>query len=227
MKINAVLVVDLTVLGPEGLGVPRARLRPASRPRGDRLHRQLDRRPARPRAAPRRRRLDLQAVSSRGGHGTDRGRRAPPPAQPDRGPTRARSSSGARDPRRSVPGVRQRAERGLTRREFELLQLLAEAQGPVIEREEIYQRVWGYAMAHGDRSVDVFVRKLRAQAREASPGWSTSTPTSASATASIPSRSRPATTAERPVPVEAEQELEDGLTTRTAAAAPRRGSKSA
>jgi two-component system response regulator RegX3 len=31
----------------------------------------------------------------------------------------------------------------------------------VIEREEIYQKVWGYAMAHGDRSVDVFVRKLR------------------------------------------------------------------
>jgi DNA-binding response OmpR family regulator len=50
---------------------------------------------------------------------------------------------------------------GLTRREFELLQLLAEAPGQVVEREEIYQRVWGYAMAHGDRSVDVFVRKLR------------------------------------------------------------------
>ena len=31
----------------------------------------------------------------------------------------------------------------------------------MLEREEIYQRVWGYAMAHGDRSVDVFVRKLR------------------------------------------------------------------
>ena len=50
---------------------------------------------------------------------------------------------------------------GLTRREFELLHLLAEARGQVIEREEIYQKVWGYAMAHGDRSVDVFVRKLR------------------------------------------------------------------
>jgi DNA-binding response OmpR family regulator len=30
----------------------------------------------------------------------------------------------------------------------------------VLRREEIYERVWGYAMAHGDRSVDVFVRKL-------------------------------------------------------------------
>ena len=59
----------------------------------------------------------------------------------------------------------------LTRREFELLQLLAEAPGQVLQREEIYQRVWGYAMAHGDRSVDVFVRKLRQKLEAASPGW--------------------------------------------------------
>jgi len=60
---------------------------------------------------------------------------------------------------------------GLTRREFELLQVLADAQGRVIEREDLYQRVWGYAMAHGDRSVDVFVRKLRAKLQKDSPGW--------------------------------------------------------
>jgi len=60
---------------------------------------------------------------------------------------------------------------GLTRREFELLQVLADAKGRVIEREEIYQRVWGYAMAHGDRSVDVFVRKLRSKLQRLSPGW--------------------------------------------------------
>ena len=59
----------------------------------------------------------------------------------------------------------------LTRREFELLQLLAEARGQVLQREEIYQRVWGYAMAHGDRSVDVFVRKLRQKLETRSPGW--------------------------------------------------------
>jgi DNA-binding response OmpR family regulator len=59
----------------------------------------------------------------------------------------------------------------LTRREFELLQVLAEASGRVIEREEIYQRVWGYAMAHGDRSVDVFVRKLRSKLQRHSPEW--------------------------------------------------------
>jgi DNA-binding response OmpR family regulator len=60
----------------------------------------------------------------------------------------------------------------LTRREFELLQLLAEAKGQVLEREAIYQRVWGYAMAHGDRSVDVFVRKLRQKLQKRSPSWS-------------------------------------------------------
>jgi DNA-binding response OmpR family regulator len=59
----------------------------------------------------------------------------------------------------------------LTRREYELVQLLAEARGKVLPREDIYQRVWGYAMAHGDRSVDVFVRKLRQKLEAASPGW--------------------------------------------------------
>jgi DNA-binding response OmpR family regulator len=59
----------------------------------------------------------------------------------------------------------------LTRREFELIQLLAGVQGMVLPREEIYQRVWGYAMAHGDRSVDVFVRKLRQKLERASPDW--------------------------------------------------------
>ncbi len=60
----------------------------------------------------------------------------------------------------------------LTRREFELLQLLADSPGQVLEREAVYQRVWGYAMAHGDRSVDVFIRKLRQKLEKLSPGWS-------------------------------------------------------
>lgn len=59
----------------------------------------------------------------------------------------------------------------LTRREFELIRLLAANAGHVLEREVIYQRVWGYAMAHGDRSVDVFVRKLRQKLERSSPGW--------------------------------------------------------
>jgi len=59
----------------------------------------------------------------------------------------------------------------LTRREFELIELLAAADGRVLEREEIYSRLWGYAMVRGDRSVDVFVRKLRQKLEKASPGW--------------------------------------------------------
>ena len=78
----------------------------------------------------------------------------------------------------------------LTRREFELLHLLAEAKGQVLERETIYQRVWGYAMAHGDRSVDVFIRKLRQKLEKRSPSGATSTRISGSAIASTRSRGR-------------------------------------
>jgi DNA-binding response OmpR family regulator len=59
----------------------------------------------------------------------------------------------------------------LTAREFEILHLLSQSDR-VLRREEIYERVWGYAMAHGDRSVDVFVRKLRQKLRHGSPEWS-------------------------------------------------------
>jgi DNA-binding response OmpR family regulator len=59
----------------------------------------------------------------------------------------------------------------LTRREFELIELLAAADGRVLEREEIYSRLWGYTMVRGDRSVDVFVRKLRQKLEKASPRW--------------------------------------------------------
>src|ERR1022692_3170220 len=59
----------------------------------------------------------------------------------------------------------------LTRREFELIELLASGEGRVLEREEIYSRLWGYAMVRGDRSVDVFVRKLRQKLEKASPEW--------------------------------------------------------
>jgi DNA-binding response OmpR family regulator len=58
----------------------------------------------------------------------------------------------------------------LTAREFEILQLLAQSDR-VLRREEIYERIWGYAMGHGDRSVDVFVGKLRQKLRSVSPEW--------------------------------------------------------
>jgi DNA-binding response OmpR family regulator len=59
----------------------------------------------------------------------------------------------------------------LTAREFEILHLLSQSDR-VLRREEIYERLWGYAMARGDRSVDVFVRKLRQKLRAASGEWS-------------------------------------------------------
>jgi DNA-binding response OmpR family regulator len=59
----------------------------------------------------------------------------------------------------------------LSRKEYELLYQLAAAGGRVLEREDVYQRVWGYTMARGDRSVDVFVRKLRQKLEQVSPDW--------------------------------------------------------
>jgi DNA-binding response OmpR family regulator len=59
----------------------------------------------------------------------------------------------------------------LTRREFELLYLLASSEGRVLAREDIYRHVWGYTMIRGDRSVDVFVRKLRQKIERVSPCW--------------------------------------------------------
>jgi DNA-binding response OmpR family regulator len=59
----------------------------------------------------------------------------------------------------------------LSRKEYELLYQLAAAGGRVLKREDIYQRVWGYTMARGDRSVDVFVRKLRQKLERVSPRW--------------------------------------------------------
>ncbi len=60
---------------------------------------------------------------------------------------------------------------GLTRREFELIELLAGAGDEAVEREVIYEQLWGYPMLRCDRSVDVFVHKLRRKLALASPGW--------------------------------------------------------
>jgi DNA-binding response OmpR family regulator len=49
----------------------------------------------------------------------------------------------------------------LTQRERDVLHALAEARGATLRREVLYRRVWGYAMARGDRAVDVNVKRLR------------------------------------------------------------------
>jgi DNA-binding response OmpR family regulator len=49
----------------------------------------------------------------------------------------------------------------LTPTEFRLLYTLALEQGRVVTRDELLQKVWGRRQTHRDRTVDVFVRKLR------------------------------------------------------------------
>src|SRR3954467_4534774 len=49
----------------------------------------------------------------------------------------------------------------LTPTEFRLLYQLALDRGRVVTRDELLQRVWGRRASHRDRTVDVFVRKLR------------------------------------------------------------------
>ena len=59
----------------------------------------------------------------------------------------------------------------LSVKELELLTELARLQGRVICREELYARVWGGALREDDRSVDVYVHKLRGKLAEAIPEW--------------------------------------------------------
>lgn len=60
---------------------------------------------------------------------------------------------------------------GLTVREFQTFLVLAERRDRVVTRPEIYTRVWGGQMAYRDRSVDVFVRKVRRKLAVAAPKW--------------------------------------------------------
>lgn len=59
----------------------------------------------------------------------------------------------------------------LTRREYQLIELLSRADGEVLAREDIYECLWGGEMIRNDRSVDVFVHKLRRKLERASPRW--------------------------------------------------------
>jgi len=49
----------------------------------------------------------------------------------------------------------------LTPTEFRLLYALAQEGGRVVSRDELLQKIWGRREGHRDRTVDVFVRKLR------------------------------------------------------------------
>jgi DNA-binding response OmpR family regulator len=57
----------------------------------------------------------------------------------------------------------------LSVREFELLVAMAKRLGAIIAREELYRTVWGGELRPGDRSVDVYVSKLRGKLEDALP----------------------------------------------------------
>jgi DNA-binding response OmpR family regulator len=58
----------------------------------------------------------------------------------------------------------------LTLRELQLLTALAEREGRIVPRAELYTAVWGEPYRKADRSVDVYVAKLRHKLADALPG---------------------------------------------------------
>ncbi len=59
----------------------------------------------------------------------------------------------------------------LSIRELRLLTELARQADRIMSREELFVLVWGREMRAGDRSVDVYVRKLRVKLETALPDW--------------------------------------------------------
>jgi DNA-binding response OmpR family regulator len=59
--------------------------------------------------------------------------------------------------------VARRGERelDLTRREFELLQLLMRNPGEILDRARLHEEVWGYTFDPGTNVADVFVGYVR------------------------------------------------------------------
>ncbi len=57
----------------------------------------------------------------------------------------------------------------LSVRELGLLAALARSEGRVVRREDLYEQVWGIPLRHGDRTIDVYVRKLRVKLERALP----------------------------------------------------------
>jgi DNA-binding response OmpR family regulator len=102
-----------------------------------------------------------------------------------------RTVPGSMPPRLAEPGTRWRTLRcanleirpderrvlsdgrplGFTVREFETLLALAHRRNRVVPRTELYELVWGGRMTYRDRSVDVFVRRLRIKLYAAAPEW--------------------------------------------------------
>lgn len=57
--------------------------------------------------------------------------------------------------------IRDGQETGLSKKEFELLIVLAKRPGKVFSRSEIFSKVWGDDVVVGERTIDVHIRKIR------------------------------------------------------------------
>ena len=131
----------------------------------------------------------------------------------------ARRGTRAQDPRRgeeivieelrldpkNVQAYVDGASADLTPTEFRLIYTLALDAGRVLTRDELLQRVWGRRASHRDRTVDVFVRKLREKIDAAPRGTRSCRRATAWATSSRPSSSSasPPPRERRPEPGEA------------------------
>jgi hypothetical protein len=74
----------------------------------------------------------------------------------------------------------------LSVREFGLLVALVQRAGRIVSRDVLYTLVWESELRDGDRSIDVYVHKLRVKLETALPAWRSSTPMWASDIASRP-----------------------------------------
>jgi DNA-binding response OmpR family regulator len=60
----------------------------------------------------------------------------------------------------------------LSDHELRLLTELARRPDRIVARDQLFNLAWGRELRPGDRSIDVYVRKLRVKLQEALPGWS-------------------------------------------------------
>ena len=59
----------------------------------------------------------------------------------------------------------------LSVREYALLVELARRPGRIVSRDNLYELVWRDPLRPGDRSVDVYIHKLRSKLETALPDW--------------------------------------------------------
>ena len=183
-----VCVLDLMLPRARRLGADRDGARRGDRHADRRRQRARHRAGPRARARARRRRLPRQAVLDAGA-----GRPRPRGRAPRR--SRAGGRRAARRSRSRSCGSTRAASRrtstgrasSLTPTEFRLLYALALEHGRVVTRDELLQRIWGRRRRRRDRTVDVFVRKLREKIDRARAAHTrSSTRATASATSSKP-----------------------------------------